>query len=125
MIENKLKESRFIEQAIVIGENQKFAAALIVPSFAFVKEWATRKNISFASNDEIAQNKEVRIRIAEEIETVNKTLGNFETIKKFELLNREFAIEKNEMTPKLSLRRKFIMENFKEKVTRIYGEPEV
>ncbi len=121
MIENKLKESRFIEQAMVIGENQKFAAALIVPSFAFIKDWAARKNTTFNSNAQIATSKEVRMRILEEIEQVNKTLGNFETIKKFELLDREFSIEKNELTPKLSLRRKAIMENFKEQVEKIFG----
>ena len=64
MIENKLKESRFIEQAMVLGENQKFAAALIVPAFAFIKEWAERKSSSFATNGDIAQSKEVRSRIA-------------------------------------------------------------
>jgi long-chain acyl-CoA synthetase len=59
-IENKLKESRFIEQAMVIGENQKFAAALIVPAYQFVKDWAAKKGISFATNEDVAANKEVR-----------------------------------------------------------------
>lgn len=120
LIENKLKESRFIEQAMVIGENQKFAAALIVPAFPFVKDWAQRKGLSFASNDEIAGNKDVRKRIAEELEHVNKSLGSFETVKKFELLPREFSIDKGEMTPKMSLKRKAILENFKEKVKDIF-----
>lgn len=121
MIENKLKESRFIEQAMVIGENQKFAAALIVPAFAFIKDWATRKNISLTTFDDIASSKEVRKRIMEEIEDVNKTLGNFETIKKFELVNREFSIEKNELTPKLSLRRKAIQQNFQTLIDKIFS----
>jgi long-chain acyl-CoA synthetase len=121
MIENKLKESRFIEQAMVIGENQKFAAALIVPAFAFIKDWATRKNISLSTFDDIASSKEVRKRIMEEIEDVNKTLGNFETIKKFELVNREFSIEKNELTPKLSLRRKAIQQNFQTLIDKIFS----
>jgi len=121
MIENKLKESRFIEQAMVIGENQKFAAALIVPAFVFIKDWAARKNISLTTFDDIASNKEVRKRIMEEIEDVNKTLGNFETIKKFELVNREFSIEKNELTPKLSLRRKAIQQNFQVLIDKIFS----
>lgn len=121
-IENKLKESRFIEQAMVIGENQKFAAALIVPSFTFVKEWAERKNILFRTPEEIAASTEVRNRIREEIEQVNKSLGSFETIKKFELLGREFSIDKNELTPKMSLRRKVILGNNRDAVSRIYGE---
>lgn len=122
MIENKLKESRFIEQAMVIGENEKFAAALIVPSIAFVKDWASRKGISFSKDEDIVHSKDVRDRIREEIEEVNKTLGHFESIKKFELLPREFSIEKGEMTPKLSLKRKVILEHNQEAVRKIFGE---
>ncbi len=121
MIENKLKESRFIEQAIVIGENQKFAAALITPAFAFVKDWADRKGINLTDHASIAASQEVRKRIAEEIENVNRTLGNYETVKKFELLDRDFLIEKNELTPKLSLRRKVIQQNFQMVITKIFS----
>lgn len=121
LIENKLKESRFIEQAMIIGENQKFAAALIVPAFPFLKDWAQRKGVDIGhSNEDISDNKEVRKRIAEELEHVNKTLGSYETVKKFELLPREFSIDKGEMTPKMSLKRKAILENFKEKVKDIF-----
>jgi long-chain acyl-CoA synthetase len=122
MIENKLKESLFIEQAMIIGENQKFAAALIVPSFAFIKDWCAKKGITLNSNEEIAAVKDVRDCIREEIEKVNKSLGHFESIKKFELLTREFSIEKGEMTPKLSLKRRAILENNKDIVKKIYGE---
>lgn len=121
MIENRLKESRFIEQVMVIGENRKFASALIVPAFAFIKDWAVRKGISFTTNEEICESKEVKSRIKEEVEEVNKTLAQFETIKKFELLPRELSIEKGELTPKLSMKRKIILENFKDSVDRIYG----
>jgi len=124
MIENKLKESRFIEQAMVIGENQKFASAFIVPNFAFIREWAAKKNIAVNSNTEIAASSEVKKRIAEEVEVVNKTLGHYETIKRFELLDREFSIERNEMTPKLSLRRKIILDNYKDKLAKIYKDTE-
>jgi long-chain acyl-CoA synthetase len=121
MIENRLKESRFIEQAMVIGENRKFAAALIVPAFEFLRDWALRKGITLTTNEEIANSQEVKNRIKEEVENVNRTLAQFETIKKFELLPREFSIEKGELTPKLSLKRKIILENFKDFVDRIYG----
>ncbi|MDQ3050026.1 MAG: long-chain fatty acid--CoA ligase [Bacteroidota bacterium] len=119
-IENKLKESRFIEQVMVIGENQKYAAALIVPSFAFVREWAERKGLPLKTNEELAGSKEVCERIMEEVELINKELGSYETIKKIELLPREFSIEKGELTPKLSLKRKFIMEANKAAVDRIF-----
>ncbi len=122
MIENKLKESLFIEQAMIIGENEKFASALIVPCFGFIKDWAAKKGVTLLNHDEIVASKDVRDLIREEIDQVNKSLGHYESIKKFELISREFSIEKGEMTPKLSLKRKVILENNKELVKKIYGE---
>jgi long-chain acyl-CoA synthetase len=122
MIENKLKESPFIEQALVIGENQKFASALIVPSFAFLQEYCKRKNIDYKSNEEIIKNHEIKARILEEVEKVNAELAQYEKIKRPELLSREWSIEKGEMTPKLSLKRKVIMTANKELVDKIYME---
>jgi long-chain acyl-CoA synthetase len=119
-IENKLKESRFIEQVMVIGENQKFAAALVVPAFAFVREWAERKGLNLKTNEEIAASKEVKERIMEEVENINKSLGSYESIKKIELLPKEFSIEKGELTPKLSLKRKIIIEANRSSVDRIF-----
>ncbi|MBP9082137.1 MAG: long-chain fatty acid--CoA ligase [Bacteroidia bacterium] len=121
MIENKLKESRFIEQAMVIGENQKFAAALIVPSFAFIREWAERKGLTFENNEAIANSEEVKSRIMQDVEEMNKSLGSYESIKKIELLSKEFSIEKGEMTPKLSLKRKVILEANSHLVNRMFS----
>jgi long-chain acyl-CoA synthetase len=121
-IENKLKESRFIEQAMVIGENQKFASALIVPSFAFVKDWAMRKELQLNNNEDIVNSEAVKNRIMEEVELVNNDLGKHETIKKIELLPKEFSIEKGEMTPKLSLKRKVILQANQPLVNRIYEQ---
>ncbi len=121
MIENKLKESRFIEQAMVIGENQKFAAALIVPSFAFIREWAERKGLTFENNEAIANSEEVKSRIMQDVEEMNKSLGSYESIKKIELLSKEFSIEKGEMTPKLSLKRKEILEANSHLVNRMFS----
>ncbi len=121
MLENKLKESRFIEQAMVIGENQKFAAALIVPNFAFTQEWCKRKGISFKDNAELISNPAVKDRIKEEIEILNKSLGSFETIKKFEMLSKEWSVDAGELTPKLSLKRKVILDINKELVDKIFN----
>ncbi len=120
MLENKLKESRFVEQAMVIGENQKYAAAFIVPAFVFVKDWAEKKGMKFNSNEDIIQNKVVREKIKEEIEQINKSLGNFETIKKFELLPTEWTVDAGELTPKLSLKRRVISDRNKELFDKIY-----
>lgn len=122
MIENKIKESPFIEQALVIGENQKYASALLVPSFAFIQDYCKRKGIDYKSNEDIIKNPQIKARILEEIEKVNADLAQYERIKRPELLPREWSIEKGEMTPKLSLKRKVIMTANKEVVDKIYSE---
>ncbi len=120
--ENKLKESHFIEQVMVIGENEKFPAAFIVPSFAYLKEWCARHKIDFTSNQEIVKNKDIHDRIMREVETANANLAQYEKIKKIVLLPKEWSIEHGEMTPKLSLKRKVIMEANKDAYDKIYKE---
>lgn len=122
MIENKLKESPFIEQAMVIGENEKYASALIVPSFAALKDWCSKNGIQYTTNEEMIKNENVKKRILEEVEHTNKELAQYEKIKRPELLSREWSIEKGEMTPKLSLKRKVILAANKVLVDKIYGE---
>jgi long-chain acyl-CoA synthetase len=119
-IENSLKESRFIEQAMVIGENQKFPAAFIVPDYAFLRAWAKRHKLSFEdlSNEQIIADPAVYKRIFEEVENVNSNLGNWEQLKKIKLLPELFSIEGNELTPTLKLKRKVILE----KHSRAYNE---
>jgi long-chain acyl-CoA synthetase len=121
-MENKFKESRFIEQIMVIGEGEKHPAALIVPQFEFLREWAKRKEIKLAddSNSTLILNDEVIQRIGQEVTHFNSFFGNYEQIKKFELLDREMAIETGELTPTLKLKRKNIMDIHREKVEKIY-----
>lgn len=123
-MENKFKESRFIEQIMVIGENQKFPAALIIPSFSFIKEWAKRKNLNFdnASNEEIIASIDVQNRIQKEVDKFNELFGNWEKIKKFKLLPKELSIEGNELTPTLKLKRKIILEKYQTEVNQIYQD---
>jgi long-chain acyl-CoA synthetase len=122
-MENKFKESRFIEQIMVIGEGEKFPAALIVPSFAFVKEWGHRHNIDLgsATNAEISSNSDVIKRIGEEIDGFNKEFGNWEQIKKFVLLSDELSIDGGELTPTLKLKRKAILSKYQDKYKEIYS----
>jgi long-chain acyl-CoA synthetase len=122
MIENKLKEIPLVEQAMVIGENHNFAAALIVPSFAKIKEMYAKQGKQYPGNEEAIKNPEIISLIHEGIEQINKSLARYETIKKFELLPREWTIERGEMTPKLSLKRKVILEANKKLVEKIYSE---
>jgi long-chain acyl-CoA synthetase len=122
MIENKLKESPYIEQALVVGENQKYAAALIVPAFVAIKEYCTKNNIPFKSNEDIITHPEIVKLIDKAVEESNKTLAPYETIKKVTLMPREWSIEKGEMTPKLSLKRKVILETNKVQVEKMFIE---
>jgi len=121
IIENHFKESRFIEQAMVIGENEKFPAAFIVPAFIFLREWAVRHNVKVVSNEELVKDEAVKNRIMKEVDAVNQTLAHYEQIKKIELLPKEWSIEGGEMTPKLSLKRKIILGNYKKAYENIYG----
>lgn len=123
-MENKFKESRFIEQMIVIGENQKFPAALIVPNFLFLKEWSKRKNYNLEalSNEELIKNELVISRIEKVVNEINQNYGHWEQIKKIKLLPEEFSIEGSELTPTLKLKRKIIMEKYKSIVSEIYSE---
>ncbi len=120
-IENRLKESPFVEQVMVIGADMKFVAALIVPSMPNLKEWMRLKGISFTTNEDAINNPKVLELYKELIESFNKFFNHVEQIKKFELLPDEWSIDTGEMTPKLSMKRKVIMEKFKSAVDRIYS----
>jgi long-chain acyl-CoA synthetase len=122
-IENMMKESRFIEQVMVVGENQKFPAAIIVPAFTFLRDWCIRKDIlQNASIEEMIKDQRVIDRIQREVDTINSRLGSYEAIKKFVLLPKEWTIDAGELTPKLSLKRRVIMQQQSAAVERIYAE---
>lgn len=120
LIENMLKESSYIEQAMVIGEGHKFPSALIVPSFAAVQSWCERNGIKYTTNAEMSVMKEVCDKIDKEVERVNSRLSHFEMIKEFKILPKEWSIEGGELTPKLSLKRKDILRIYEPLVNDIY-----
>ena len=120
VMENKLKASRFIEQVMVIGENQKFPAALIVPEFNFLKDYCARKGIPFESREQVVAEQRIRDRIFREVETANAGLGQWEQVKKIALLTQEWTIDGGELTPTLKLRRKPIMAKYAAKAEGIY-----
>lgn len=121
MIENKIKESRFVEQSMVVGENQKFASAIIVPSFANFKEYCKEKGITWTSNEEMSKHEDLKKLINDHIKTINKTLAPFEQLKRVEILNKEWSIEGGELTPKMSLRRKIIKEKNADVIAKIFS----
>ena len=120
-IENKMKESPFIEQILLIGDNQKFVSALIVPGFSKLKDWAKHHGIEYTSNEAIIQNTMVLAMITDVVENFNKLFNQVEQVKKFTLLPREFTIDKGEMTPKLSVKRKVVLANFEKEVEAMYA----
>ena len=119
-IENKMKESAFVEQIIIIGAEEKFVGALIVPSMPSLKEWMRTQDIPFTTNEDAVHNPKVRGLYKELIESFNKFFNHVEQVKKFELLPNEWTIESGELTPTLKLKRKVIMEKFKPAIERIY-----
>ncbi len=120
-VENKLKESPFIEQVMVVGAERKFVGALIIPAFPTLREWARANGIADASNEELIRNPRVMELFKELVESFNKFFNHVEQVKKFELLPNEWSIDTGEMTPKLSLKRKVVMEKYRDAVERIYN----
>lgn len=122
MIENAMKQSRFIEQIMVIGEGEKMPGAFIQPNFEFVKEWAKIHKITLGSSDaEISANADVIKRIDEEVEGINKKFGHWEQVKRFELTPDVWSIDGGQLTPTLKLKRKIIKEIYKDLYAKIYG----
>jgi len=119
-IENKLKESMFIEQAMVIGENEKFASAIISPNFTYLHDWCSEHKIHFRDNKELIEIPEVIDRIAKEVNHVNKSLGEHEQIKRFRLITDEWSPQTGELSPTLKLRRNIIAEKYKDIIADIY-----
>ena len=122
LLENAMKQSRFIEQIMVIGDGQKMPAAFIQPNFEFVKEWAKLHEISLGnSNLEIVSNPKLIERIQEEVTELNKKFGSWEQIKRFELTPDVWSIDGGHLTPTMKLKRKIVMEKYKNLYQKIYG----
>lgn len=122
VMENKFKESRFIEQIMVIGEGKKFAAAFIQPDFLFLKDWCDRKGLACNTNKDMVSNERVIARIQREVDSMNDNFSNYEKIKKFELLSEPLSIDSGELTPTLKLKRKNILAKYQDLYTKIYNE---
>ena len=121
-MENKFKESIYIEQIMVVGENQKFPGALIVPSWDNLKKWADENGVQFSDYASLATHPKVLELYNNEIAEGNKEFGNWEQIKKFEIVPGEWTIDGGEMTPTLKLKRKPIAEKYASLIQKIYTE---
>ena len=121
MIENKIKECRFVEQSMVVGENQKFASAIIVPSFVNFKEYCKDHNITWTNNEEMSAHEELKKIINDHVKVMNKTLAPYEQLKRVGILSKEWSIEGGELTPKMSLKRKIIKEKNIDAINKIFA----
>jgi long-chain acyl-CoA synthetase len=121
IIENIMKQSRFIEQIMVIGEGEKMPAAFIQPNFDFVRDWAERKKIDIGdSNDALVRNSEVIARIQEEVDFYNIKFGHWEQVKKFELIPEVWGIDNDQLTPTMKLKRRNIKDRYSDLYDKIY-----
>ena len=122
LLEGELKQSRFIEQVMIIGENQKMPAAIIQPNFDFIKDWIQRKEKNIGTtNQEIIASEEVLKRIQEEVNKSNKLFGKWEQIKVFRLTKEEWSIEGGHLTPTMKMKRAVIKEIYKDLFDSIYN----
>ncbi|AHM61407.1 amp-dependent synthetase and ligase [Flammeovirgaceae bacterium 311] len=124
VLENKLKESTLIEQVMVIGEGQRFPAALIVPDFNALRNWCLHNGVKYTSDAYIIKSQEVQEKFQQELEKYNKDFGQWERVKQFRLIAEPWSIENGELTPTLKLKRRRIMEEYELLVRSIYEENE-
>lgn len=120
LLENQFKQSRFIEQIMIIGEGEKMPTALIQLNFEFVEEWAKRHDITFQSKTDMITNLRLLERIQEEIDVANKNFGKWEQIKKFEITPDIWSIDAGHLTPTMKMRRKVIKKKYTDLIEKIY-----
>ena len=120
VLENKFKESPFIDQVLVLGDNQKFAAALIVPDFNHLKNWCSAKAIPYTTNTEMITLPRIRKRFQKEISHYNQNFGDFERIAKFELLDHESGLETGQLSATLKLRRFHLLTGYDQYIRKNY-----
>ena len=120
LVENKLKESMLIEQAIVVGEGQKFPSALLIPDFNALKEWCSRNGVIYSDDSQIINNQKVKDKFNEEVKGLMQDIAQYQQVKKVELLPKIFSIDSGELTPTLKLKRKIIHGKYKELIEGMY-----
>ena len=120
-MENKFKESIYIEQLMVCGENQKHPSALIVPAWEVLNDWATKNGLGDPSPSSLVQNPQVIALLQSEVDRFNKEYGQWEQVKKFTLLPVTWTVESGELTPTMKLKRKFIVGKFQKEHDALYS----
>lgn len=121
LLENKIKESPFIDNMMVVGENQKFAAALVVPDYNHLRSWCKIKEIEYTTDGEMIADQRIKARLMKVIEHYNKGFGATEQIKKVEFMPAEWSTATGELTPTLKLKRTVIQEKYKKQIEKLFA----
>ena len=121
LLEGELKQSLFIEQVMIVGENQKMPAAIIQPNFEYLKDWAADNEITYTSNEDLIANEKVIEQITEAVKTCNTNFGKWEQIKVFKLTSDEWTIDGGHLTPTMKMKRTIIMKLYKHLYDEIYS----
>ncbi|MCR9262688.1 MAG: AMP-dependent synthetase/ligase [Flavobacteriaceae bacterium] len=121
LLENRFKQSRFIEQIMVVGEGEKMPAALIQPNFEFLHEWAKRHKVTVGENSDIVLNDKVIARFQEEVDLANEDFAKWEKVKQFRLTPDVWSVDSGHLTPTMKLRRKIVKEKYLDLYNDIYG----
>lgn len=124
IIENKFVESSLIDAIMVVGENEKFPAALIVPDFIQLRDWCGKKGVDYTTNEEMVKHPEVMGQYKKVVAQYNKFFGETEQVRKFCLIDHEWALQTGELTPTLKLRRKFIVKEYAKQIEGLFGGTE-
>jgi long-chain acyl-CoA synthetase len=123
-IENRMRESKFIAQIMVVGENRKFPASLIVPAFQIVADYFKQEGVELRSNREMVADRRVHALIESEIQRLNEHFGHYAQIKKFALLPEEWSLAGGELTPTLKLKRRQIVQKYTAQIESLYAGEE-
>ncbi|MCF8235998.1 MAG: long-chain fatty acid--CoA ligase [Bacteroidales bacterium] len=120
LLENRFKESSFIDSVLVVGENQKYAAALVVPDFDHLKSYCESKDIEYTGDSEVVNLPEIKKRFQQEIDKYNKLFGKTEQITRFRIMDTAWSVESGELTPSLKLKRDYITEKYSKEIESLF-----
>jgi long-chain acyl-CoA synthetase len=120
LIESKFEESHFIEHIIVYGENRKFAIALIIPDFPYLKNWCDANHIPYTTNTEMIDNPDINTKIREEIKDYNSFFGDHEQIKRYKLIADEWTVGNGALSPTLKIKRKIISARYADVIEKLF-----
>jgi long-chain acyl-CoA synthetase len=121
-IEGMIRSSRFVNQAVLVGNERKFPAALIVPNFDMLRSYAKHKGFEIDSPEEFCRSERIKDLMRRQIDALTKDLAQFEKVKKFVLLENEFTVDGGEMTPTLKIKRRVIDEKYRDVIDKMYSE---